>query len=220
MKLYLKISIGLIIMMSCTNRSNEKAEKVDSIEYLSELSQHEKFQQWVDYYKQFDSQFSWEKFEKREIDSLEILPGSVTPIWHPAFEQYYQPLLIFSPDSTRYLDIDSYLWFVIDKNSPNPEIGYSPDQEVNLVIFEDSTVNRIAFRGPSQRVEDAVWLDKQAVALLENNEEGRPMVSIIELNHQTVQYYEFPDSVTTAKGYWNNRVDKAMEMLPELLSLL
>ena len=206
--------------MSCTNRSNEKTEKVDSNGYLSELNQHETFQQWVDYYEQFDTQFGWEKFEKRETDSLELLPGSVTPMWHPEFENYYQPLLIFSPDSSRYLDIDSYLWFVIDKHSPNPEIGYSPDQEVNLVILKDSTVNRIAFRGPSQRVEDAIWLDKHAVALLENNEEGRPMISIIELNHQMVQYYEFPDSVTTARGYWDNRINKALQMLPEFLSRL
>jgi hypothetical protein len=187
---------------------------------MNKITNKQQFIEWVSFYSRFDPSFNWQSFEISETDSLQILSGSVQPIWHPQFKSYYRPLLIWSPDSTRYLDIDSYLWFVIDKNATEPEIGYSPDQEINLVDLNDSTVNRIAFRGPNQRVEEALWLDEQTISLLENNQEGQPMVSIIELNEQTISYFQYPDSVTVANGYWQNRIEKALQVLPEFLSTL
>ena len=219
MRFQLPIFLILLISLACTRSGNNEAIQT-SLDLKIPIQKHEVFQKWASYYQQFDPDFSWENFNKKETDSLQILPGSVLPVWHPDFKSYYRPLLIYSPDSSHYIDIDSYLWFVIDENASDPEIGYSPDQEINLINFNDSTVNRIAFRGPNQRVEEALWLDKQTISLLENNENGIPMISIIKIEQQMVNYYEYPDSVTTTSGYWQKRIEKAIDMLPKYLSAL
>ncbi len=218
MKLLTLLLITFFIITACNRPNKEKVHVTQSS--LPEIANEKVFEDWANYYRQFDPQFSWKKFEKEETDSLQILAGSVSPVWHSDFKDYYRPLLIFSPDSTRYIDIDSYLWFIVNENAPDPEIGYSPDQEVNLINLKDSSVNRIAFRGPNQRVEDAFWIGAQTISLVENNQEGKPMVTIIDLQKNTFTYYQYPDSVTTTNGYWQKRIKKAIDKLPKYLSVL
>lgn len=214
------ILIIIVISFSTCNQKGNEHNQSNQTTQRPALTEQATFQKWEDYYQQFDADFKWSRFELSTRDSLSFMPGSIFPCWHPEFNDYYQPLLIFSPDSSRYLDIDSYLWFVIDPNIAEPEIGYSPDQEINLVNISDSTVTRIAFRGPVSRVEDALWLDQEEVVLLENNESGKPMVTIINLDNQVIKYFQYPDSVTIDNRYFQERIEKAIEALPPQYSML
>jgi hypothetical protein len=216
---HLILSMLLISFSACNQKGKESTLK-NLPTQRTEITENENFEKWQNFYQQFDPNFKWSHFETSTIDSLSFMPGSVYPYWHPEFKDYYQPLLIFSPDSSRYLDIDSYLWFVIDLNVSEPEIGYSPDQEINLVNIGDSTVTRIAFRGPSSRVEDAFWLDHEEVVLLENNDLGKPMVTIVALDNKVIEYFQYPDSVTITNRYFQERIEKAIETLPPKYSML
>lgn len=215
----LSILIIIIAISGCNQQGKEHSLNINKPQW-PEITKKAPFENWQNHYQQLDPDFKWDRFNLSTIDSLSLMPGSINPYWHPEFKDYYQPLLIFSPDSSHYLDIDSYLWFVIDSNKSEPEIGYSPDQEINMINISDSTVIRVAFRGPNSRVEDAFWLDQEEVVLLENNESGKPMITVINLDKHVIKYFQYPDSVTISNEYFQERIKKAVDALPPRYSML
>jgi len=94
------------------------------------------------------------------------------------------------------------LRWTIDENG---EPSFSPDQEINLVNIENKTVNRIAFRGPSQWIEDAYWNDNSTIVLLENNYEKQPVITIINLKIGLVRNFKYNETLDFETDYTNKR---------------
>src|SRR5690554_7486346 len=69
-----------------------------------------------------------------------------------------------------YLDIDSYNWSVDNEGVAQ----FEADQEINLVDLKEKTVNRVAFFGPSHRIDDAFWVSDSIFVLLETGSDNRP----------------------------------------------
>lgn len=79
----------------------------------------------------------------------------------------YGRLLKYSPDSSMFVDIDSYgIEFQKNKKGQFVPIDIGPDTEVSLVSVESSEKTRLVFLGPGNGVEDAGWMDNNTVMLI------------------------------------------------------
>ena len=153
-------------------------------------------------------QFSWNTFQLTRFwkeDSLLIRPFDAGE----RFFENYGPLLKYSADSSRFIDLDSYN-ISIRKNNKGERVGrpQGPDTEVNLVDVKEKMSTRLIFLGPGNNIEDAYWLDNQNLVLISSvdDSEAGDHVSLIKYNlpSQTFYVYETADSSLTnkLKGYW------------------
>src|SRR5690606_22506683 len=83
----------------------------------------------------------------------------------------------------------------------NGEPLFSVDQEINLIDIEKKTVNRIAFRGSIEWVEDAFWENDSTVILLENNYEKQPIITKIDIKNKLVLTYYYGDTLDFKSDY-------------------
>src|SRR5699024_11163243 len=128
---------------------------------------------WKKYYQSMQEDFDLKKFELVATSDLEIMKGSISAKYEKDFDSIYTDFLIYNPSENKYLDFDSYYWQISEKEDKK-EILYNADQEINVIDLKDSTVNRIAFRGPSFTVENAFWKNENTVILLEGTYESSP----------------------------------------------
>src|SRR5699024_7941570 len=108
-------------------------------------------------------------------------------------------------------DIDSYYWQIRENEEEEEEILYNADQEINLIDLKDSTVNRIAFRGPSFTVEDAFWKNENTVVLLEGTYESSPNINVIDLAEKQIYSYSYPDTLNKRSFYVEERIKEKTE---------
>jgi hypothetical protein len=152
--------------------------------------------------------FNWNKFRMISAwkeDSMLISP------FKPEKEFYtnYGPFLKYSPDSTQFIDLDSYN-IDIKKDSKGRFTGneLGPDYEVSLVDVEDNTRTRLAFLGPGGSIEDALWLDNNTLVLMgvqDNEKNGKtPTLWRFHVPTKTFYIYEIPDTTMAGPlmGYW------------------
>jgi hypothetical protein len=159
---------------------------------------------WVSYYQKKEPNFSLNKFEFKSIDTLNIIPGNVVAIFDSSFEKIYSNFLIYQNSREKYIDFDSYSW-VLDKNG---DLLFSPDQEINLVDINKKTVHRIAFRGPSQWVENIFWNNDSTVVLLENNYDKQPVITKIDLTKKSIKTFIYLDQLDFESEYSKRRFMK------------
>ena len=103
--------------------------------------------------------------------------------------------------------MDSYLWSLGKEDN----IDFSVDQEINLVDLKTDSVTRIAFFGPSYRVEEVVWLDNQRVLLLGIGDGNQPFVQQIDLNALSGRVYTYPDSIDIQDQYLEQRIQSRLK---------
>ena len=155
-------------------------------------------------------EFSWNTFQLTRFwkeDSLLTRPFD----GGERFFDNYGPLLKYSADSSRFIDLDSYN-ISIRKNNKGERVGspQGPDTEVNLVDLNRKVSTRLIFLGPGNNIEDAYWLDNQNLVLISSvdDPETGDHVSLIKYNlpAHTFYVYETADSSVTNKlrGYWKN----------------
>jgi hypothetical protein len=137
---------------------------------------------------------------------MEELTGNVKGSFDPEFDPVYGPFLVWSPDRTKYVDLDSYSW-ELKEGKVQP---FGPDQEIDLVDVNKKTVRRIAFRGPSQTVENAAWKDDQTLLLLENSPESGPSVTLIDLRNGKTYNYIYHGEFHSRSGYSEQRFEKLL----------
>lgn len=163
---------------------------------------------FADYAKKRSPAFDWSKFKLKyswEEDSAH------TSDFKPNQQYFtnYGPFLKYSPDSTYFIDLDSYN-VDIKKDSKGKFIAseLGPDCEVSLINRSTGKKSRLLFMGPGGSVEDASWLSKDELILLgvqENNEGRGKQVSVWKYNLPTATFtlYELPDT-TLAKQLINS----------------
>lgn len=86
--------------------------------------------------------------------------------------------------------------------------GFEADQQVALVNVNSNEAKQIAFFGPSYWIEDAYWKGDSAVVLLGNSYDKVPFVMKYNFDKNTVQNYQYTDTLKFEKNYSNIRLDK------------
>jgi hypothetical protein len=175
------------------------------------------------YAKKQKPDFDWSRFklEHNWIDSSMYITN-----WTPGKDFYdrYGRFLKYSPDSSQFIDLDSYnIEIVKDKkgNLVGTEVG--PDVEVSLVNPKTGKKTRVLFFGPGNSVEDALWLDKDNVAIMgtEEREKIGKVAAIWKFNIPTNSFYQYElqDSAIARRlvGYWRReRLKEVKAKQPEL----
>jgi len=159
---------------------------------------------WTDYYTSIEPAFSPDSFKLVSTDAISPISGNVPGSFDKNFDKRYLDFLVYNPTKNKYIDFDSYQWGFDENGQPE----FSPDQEVNLVDLNKKTVSRIAFRGPSQWIEDAFWKNDSTVVLLENNDENYPLITLIDLVGGTAYTYRYGHSLAAESEYSALRIAK------------
>lgn len=194
----IKYSIYFLLTLSLINCNDKKDSAIDA-ESLSEtdsivyetspsirsLEEIPTMNNWLNFYKIHNPEFSLGNFELQKTEKLETMTGSVSGKFDPEFDSTYEPFLIYNPSKTFYIDLDSYHWTLDGEGNPM----FEADQEVNLVNLNDQSVSRIAFYGPSYWAEDAFWLTDSVFVILVNNDENLPGFQLFNLEESSVTSY-------------------------------
>lgn len=161
-----------------------------------EKNNHLTLSKWVDYYQNLEPKFSLDGFEFKSRETSDIIQGTVPSNYDKNFDSVYCNFLIYRDDRKQYIDFDSYSWSL-----ESGEILWSPDQEINLVDVKNKTVQRIAFRGPSQWVENVFWQDNTTVILLENNYKKQPAILKLDLKNKSIVTFMYKDTLSFDSTY-------------------
>ncbi|WEK36948.1 MAG: hypothetical protein P0Y53_05485 [Candidatus Pseudobacter hemicellulosilyticus] len=153
--------------------------------------------------------FNWNQFSITttwEEDSA--LSSSFTP--GKDYYTEYGPYLKYSPDSTRFIDLDSYNVHIRKKGDGQTEIAESgPDTEVSLVNRQTGQKTRLLFLGPAGSIDDAFWESNDRIVVVGAQETApaagrRLTVWTIDLPAYSYQLYELPDTAAAKllTGQW------------------
>jgi hypothetical protein len=153
-------------------------------------------------------EFNWNSFQLTRFWTEDSL---MTTAFEPeaGYFENYGPLLKYSPDSTKFVDLDSYN-ISIRRNNKGERIGQpqGPDIEVSLVDLKKKQISRLVFLGPGNNIEDASWLDNENLILVSSvdNADAAPNASVIKYNLPSKTFYVYetadPSIVNNLKGYW------------------
>lgn len=165
---------------------------------------HPVFKRWKSYYQL--NQPANVEFLATDTSQIPVINGSVLPTYNKAFDSVYLPFLVYSPDKTRYIDFDSYQWF-LEKGEPQ----FNVDQEIDLVDVKNKTVRRLAFRGPSAVVEEVYWKDNNTVVLLEIFDGKKLVVSEVNLKKKRIISYEINATVKATSNYFEERFNRLIK---------
>lgn len=202
-------------MLSCDKKQSIDSKNIKNTftnehdEIHWEMIEHATLKKWNDYYlTSIDSSFSLSKFKLQSTSKLQKMKGSVLGVFDESFDQVYHNFIIYSPNKKKYIDIDSYLWSF---DSLTNRLIYEADQEINLIHNTPKKIERIGFRGPSYRVEDAFWLGNSMVVLLETSSDKVPAISTIDLKSNTILSFIYQDTLVKASDYSNIRITNKLK---------
>lgn len=189
-----------------------ETERVDTV-ITSETQQIFDNSGFTGFAKSRSGNFDWSKFRLVNVwkeDSAIVSP--YTP--DDQFYRLYGPFLKYSPDSTKYLDLDSYN-IDISHDEQGRKIGQAqgPDTEVSLIDLETKQRTRLVFVGPSSSVEDGGWIDSETLVLVGIQENPQPgsKTAVVWKYHvptETFYLYELPDPLTAEKIMHNWRRER------------
>jgi hypothetical protein len=139
--------------------------------------------------------------------------------------------LKYSPDSSRFLDLDSYnIAISKDKDGQLSGNESGPDTEISMINIKDNKRIRLLFAGPGSSVEDGSWIDKDNVVLMGFQESdtggsnprasstpGGSRVPVIwgyNLPTSTYYIYEMPDPKIAGQlmGEWKKQRLKGIRL--------
>ncbi len=162
--------------------------------------------------------FDWSKFVMTDAWKEDTM---YTSVFQPdsAYYENYGRFLKYSPDSSYFIDLDSYN-IHISKDSKGNWIGeeLGPDTEVSLINPSTKEKTRLIFLGPGSSVEDAQWLDDENIVLMGVQEEGMGnSVAVVWRYHlptQTFYLYELKDagSAQALIGAWRSERLKGIHL--------
>ncbi len=152
--------------------------------------------------------FDWSKFRIASTwqdDSLHV-----TDFTAPDNYEVYKKLFRYSPDSTRFLDLDSYNVLIQkDKRGNYVADDAGPDTEVSLVNTRTNKKTRLIYTGPGNTVEDGAWIDNDNLVIMgfqeaEGSENRIPVLWRLHVPTNTFYQYEMPDAAVAKQlmGEW------------------
>jgi len=163
---------------------------------------------WFQYYQKFDSNFSFKSFKSIYKDTLKLIPTNAKGIWNETFDKTYLSFLVWNIDSSRYVDFDSDFWFLIQN-----ELSFDADQEVKLGILSNKEVHRLAYRGPSFQIEDALWCSNSLLYLLESSDDEGYFISKYDFGKKQLEVFQ-NTKLIAKNDYLSLRLRKLMRNPP------
>ncbi|GAA0531202.1 hypothetical protein [Chitinophaga japonensis] len=116
---------------------------------------------WVD--SSTAGAFGTDSLERTTVDTVAALDTSTME--EDRFREF-QPYFVYSPDSSRIVDMVSYGSFLHKgKNGKTVLEAGEPDVEVAIVNVQTKKRERILFAGPSTVIKEAVWVDDHTVLI-------------------------------------------------------
>ena len=95
-------------------------------------------------------------------DSLMVTAANLTP----DFYKTYKAVLVYSPDSSKVLDLGSYGAMVSkDKNGQTHVVQGEPDAEIAVLDRLTRKRRRIFFFGPGTSIEKGFWMNDSTIIL-------------------------------------------------------
>ena len=198
-----------LFLSNCKNRTeDQQATPVtgeDSIEFLDTVLS-EKDVAFLDqlnfskYANSKGSRIDWVKFRmvtSMSGDSLQVShfrPDSL-------FYQQYGRSLKYSPDSSMFIDLDSYnIEFLKSHKGRLSPIETGPDTEVSLINLDIREKTRLAFLGPGNGVEDAGWIDSNTAILIGYHEKDTSKLkkAVIWRYHVPTKTFHIYESADTS----------------------
>jgi len=109
-------------------------------------------------------------------DSLIVSPANLSPSFYKSFKQ----VLIFSPDSSKVLDLGSY-GAVLEKNNSgkNNIIQGEPDSEIAVLDRLTRQKRRIFFFGPGTSIQQGFWMNDSTIVLAGKTEDQNKETPVI-----------------------------------------
>jgi len=146
---------------------------------------------WLEYYKSYSVHSDSFNFV-----SIDTLPGIRSTFVGKPWAPEISNLMIYSPDSTKVLDIYGYNFILFENELGQMEFGTDADTEVMLYFMKFNKRIRLMFVGPSVIVEDGFWLNNNEILLTgmyrEPQDEGfRPVMWKVNIAEKSIQYYEY-----------------------------
>ncbi len=225
----LLILCGAITFFACKSDSDKQSSEVDNDIDTLDIERSDTalsgetisfFNQsgFSDFAKSKAPGFDWSKFKMSSYwqnDSLQV-----TNFTAPDNYEVYKKLFRYSPDSTMYLDLDSYNVLIQkDKRGNYVADDAGPDTEVSLVNTRTNKKTRLIYTGPGNTVEDGAWIDSDNLVIMgfQESDSGTDRIPVLwryNLPSNTFYQYEMPD-VHVAKqlmGEWRKeRLNKINE---------
>lgn len=223
------IIAAFVVLASCTGNDKKAKEEEETTEdstvaesnidtaFATETIDSFNTTGFSTYAKQHVKEFDWTKFR---------MTNSWTDDWqktvsfHPDKNYYelYGRFLKYSPDSTYFLDLDSYN-IDITKDKKGRLIGHEigPDTEVDLINPKTGQKTRLLFFGPGNSIEDGLWLDNNTLVLMgvqQNDSTKTAAVWRYNVPTKTFYLYELHDAAAAQKlmGYWKRERLKGVEI--------
>lgn len=203
----------LVFFCQCAQNTSEEKIQIDSIKtpeiVVPKISCDSTFpaellksglKRWIDFYKNKYSTFKLTDFKFQRCSKENSL---ITHEYEPSKEyiDLYHTLLVYSPDNTSFIDMDSYN-FLLEKDKKGNLIGMGgdPETEVALVNLREHTHTRLFYVGSFTIIEEVSWLNQSTLAIAyltdEDNENAyRPNITIIDLNMKTFSYFQSPTKI-------------------------
>jgi hypothetical protein len=198
----------IVLLASCTNDPDSPEPEPVLIGSAPKLNAKDvNLEDWMHYYRQKGVTFDAAQFELIDTALTEPIQGNVWGSFDPEFDPVYLDFLVYSPDKTKYIDLDSYQWSLGKDNEP----AFDADQEINLVDLKTKTVRRIAFRGPSQQVENASWKNDSVVYLLEVSDEQELYISEVNIETGKILVYRYKHKLPFDSDYAQQRLEKKLK---------
>jgi len=116
-----------------------------------------------------------------------------------AFYKKYGKLLKYSPDSSMFIDLDSYnIDFHHNSQGQLSPIEKGPDTEISLVELADNERTRLLFLGPGNSVEEATWINNEDLLLIgyhasDTTNQRTPVIWRYHIPTKTFYIYESDD---------------------------
>jgi hypothetical protein len=194
------LGAGLIFLfLSCGSKNEQEAVAADSMEETasidSVLTETEitklSLSGFGQYMKNGNTAFSLRRFTLAQywsVDSLIREPFA----GNASFYDAYKPFLVYSQDSSWFVDLDSYN-IILKKNKNGSITGKEggPDTEVSVVHPKTKTKYRLLFLGPGGSVEDAAWANDHTVMLFGINldDDNKPVAAIWKIDLPAKAFY-------------------------------
>ena len=210
MRLYVSLflCVAVLIFASCGGKSSKPGDKVetdsltttpsDSISVVNKETKdkmatikpfiEKELNKWAQSFTGFMLD-SFRLTQKTNMEQTAYQPASDSKI----FYDFYKPSLIYSPDSSQFIDLFSSGISLERKGKKIVAIG-DADQAITINNIKANEWKQIAFFGPSAGIEEAVWLSDTQFLLagIFYNDDGKaaPIMLLGDLNNKSFQWYE------------------------------
>jgi hypothetical protein len=224
--------IYTIILLLCFSACKERKNKVQHIDtdndktitdtLLQKINtRHAAYAEWKDFYEEMYGSINLKNFSDYSTATSEL---NTTKAELPKdFFKKYGPLLVYSKDSSRFIDLFSY-GYIIEPNKEGKLVARrgEPDQEVSIVNPKSDMRTRVLFCGTACSIESGTWINNDVVALYgltsENGDDiYTPVIWFINTATGAITtYYYHESSELPTVAYLEKLMNKkGIELIPE-----